>query len=148
MSEGEKGFTVKDRRAFSQDDSHPEEDQAPPEKEPREQADGSSDDQDRPGDQPDSQQTCEEPGPGGRCLPPVDFSALILSLSHAALMHMGKVPDPSTGQASVQLDLARHTIDTIALLKDKTTGNLTDDERRLMDSVLTDLRLTYVHESK
>jgi hypothetical protein len=85
---------------------------------------------------------------GGRALPPVEFSGLVLSLSHAAMMHLGQVPDPNTGQARQDLELARHTIDTLAMLKEKTQGNLDAEEQRLIDHALTELRLGFVHLSR
>jgi len=77
-------------------------------------------------------------------IPPVDFSSLILSLSHTAIMYLGYVPDPKSGKNNPDLQLARHTIDTIAMLKEKTTGNLTKDEQQLVENVLTELRLVFV----
>ncbi len=131
MSEEEQGFKVKDRRIFSDDGQLREEtspDEAPAQEvPPAAQGDGPS---------------SRSAGP----LPPVDFGGLILSLSHAAMMHLGHIPDPLTGQPSPDPDLARHTIDTIAMLKDKTQGNLTVDEQRLIDHALTELRLAYVRQ--
>ncbi len=64
------------------------------------------------------------------------------------MMHLGQIPDPNTGQAKMDKDLARHTIDTIAMLKEKTAGNLTPEEQRLIDHALTDLRLAFVRLTK
>jgi hypothetical protein len=80
-------------------------------------------------------------------LPP-DFASFIVSLSHAAVFHLGQAPDPQTGQTRQDLPMARHTIDTIAMLKEKTQGNLSNEEQQLIDNVLTDLRLAYVHLAK
>jgi len=57
---------------------------------------------------------------------------------------MGEVPDPSTGKPTRDLVLARQTIDLLALLKDKTKGNLDDDETRLLDALLFDLRTKFL----
>jgi len=54
------------------------------------------------------------------------------------------VPDPQTGEKKKDLALAKHSIDIIAMLKEKTQGNLTDDEQKFIESVLTDLRWRYV----
>ncbi|MDZ7698334.1 MAG: DUF1844 domain-containing protein [Deltaproteobacteria bacterium] len=77
-------------------------------------------------------------------LPEVNFSSLILSLSSSSLFHLGEVPDPQTGEKKKDLALAKHSIDIIAMLKEKTKGNLTDEEQKFIESVLTDLRWRYV----
>jgi hypothetical protein len=81
-------------------------------------------------------------------LPPVEFTTFILSLSHSALMHLGEAPDPETGGLHRNLLLARQTIDLIALLEEKTKGNLTGDEEHLLAQILFDLRMRYVEQSK
>ncbi|MEJ2587674.1 MAG: DUF1844 domain-containing protein [Deltaproteobacteria bacterium] len=68
----------------------------------------------------------------------------MLSLSSSSLLHLGEVPDPQTGEKKKDLALAKHSIDIIAMLKEKTQGNLTDDEQKFIESVLTDLRWRYV----
>lgn len=78
-----------------------------------------------------------------RPLPPIDFTTFVLSLSTSALMHMGLSPAPS-GDVPVDLALARQTIDLIHLLHDKTRGNLSGEEERLLDRVLVDLRMKFV----
>jgi hypothetical protein len=133
MSEQDQGFTVKDRRHFSEDGSPlPTEEKAAPET--------------QAGPEPEAQATGAQP-PRHHNLPPVDFSAFILSLSHAAMMHLGYIPDPHTGESTPDLEMARHTIDTIGMLKDKTVGNLTQDEARLMESALSELRMAFVRAS-
>ncbi|MBW1771640.1 MAG: DUF1844 domain-containing protein [Deltaproteobacteria bacterium] len=77
-------------------------------------------------------------------LPEVNFSSLILSLSSSALLHIGEIADPYTGEKKKDLALAKHSIDTIALLKEKTEGNLSEEEQKLLESVLTDLRWRYI----
>lgn len=81
-------------------------------------------------------------------LPAVDFATFILSLSHSALVHMGEAPSPETGKPDKNLPLARQTVDVIAMLEDKTKGNLTGDEERLIGQVLFDLRMRYVEQTK
>ena len=70
-----------------------------------------------------------------------------MSLSSSALLHLGEIPDPQTGQKQQDLPLAKHTIDTIGMLKEKTQGNLSDEEQKFLDSMLTDLRWRYVRAS-
>jgi len=82
-------------------------------------------------------------------LPPVEFTTFVLSLSHSALMHLGEAPDPETGGVvQKNLLLARQTIDLIVMLEEKTKGNLTGDEERLLAQILFDLRMRYVEQSK
>ena len=81
-------------------------------------------------------------------LPQVNFNSLIFSLSSSALLHLGEIPDPNTGETKQDLALAKHTIDTIAMLKEKTKGNLTEEEQKFVDSILTDLRWQYVKKSE
>jgi hypothetical protein len=81
-------------------------------------------------------------------LPGIDFSTFILSLSHSAVLHLGEAPHPETNQIEQNLTLARQTIDLLGLLEDKTKGNLTGDEERLLTQVLFDLRLRFVDVQK
>lgn len=75
---------------------------------------------------------------------PVSFASFLVSLGSSALVHLGEVPDPGTGKTSRDLVIARQTIDLLALLKEKTQGNLDDDETRLLDALLFDLRTKFL----
>ena len=88
--------------------------------------------------------SADDPGAG---LPAIDFATFVLSLSHSALVHLGDAPDPE-GKRSVNLPLARQTIDLLQLLQDKTHKNLTGPEERILGQALYDLRLRYVEVSK
>lgn len=81
---------------------------------------------------------------GGRELPPLDFTTFILSLSTSVLMNLGLVENPVTGKTEKEPAVAKQTIDLITLLKEKTRGNLTEEESKLVDDVLHELRLWYV----
>lgn len=72
---------------------------------------------------------------------------LIQSLQMAAMQQLGKVPNPSTDQIERDLPHAKLSIDLLQMLKEKTAGNLTMEEVRFLDHVLTELRLFYVTES-
>jgi hypothetical protein len=72
------------------------------------------------------------------------FSALILSLSTSALVNLGELPDPLSSDKGINLPLAKQTIGIIEMLKDKTRGNLSQDEERLINNMLYDLRMKYV----
>lgn len=74
----------------------------------------------------------------------VAFSEFVLSLGTSALVHLGLAEDPTTGRKQVNLPMARHVIDILTMLKEKTAGNIEDDEVRLMDNLLFDLRLKFV----
>ena len=87
-------------------------------------------------------------GQGDEALPNVDFSTFVLSLSHSALMHLGQAPHPETGSVEKSLPLARQTIDLISMLEEKTRGNLSGEEERLISQILFDLRMRYVELSK
>lgn len=81
-------------------------------------------------------------------LPEVNFNSLIFSLSSSALLHLGEISDPQSGGKKMDLPLAKHSIDIIAMLKNKTKGNLNEEEQKFLDNILTDLRLRYVQASK
>jgi hypothetical protein len=81
-------------------------------------------------------------------LPTIDFATFVLSLSHSALMHLGEAPHPETNTVEANLPLAKQNIDLLGLLDEKTKGNLTGDEERLLAQVLFDLRMRYVERTK
>jgi hypothetical protein len=81
-------------------------------------------------------------------LPAVNFSSFVTSLAQTALMHLGELPDPTTGTKSVELAVARHTIDALGMLEDKTQGNLDDGEAKLLSSLLYELRSKFVAASR
>lgn len=78
-----------------------------------------------------------------RDLPTLDFSTFVLGIIGSAYVHLGDAPSPDGGD-SQDLDLARTDIDLLGLLQEKTKGNLTGDEERLLTQALTDLRMRYV----
>ena len=89
-----------------------------------------------------------DPSSGADALPPVDFHTFILSLGSSALLHLGELDHPDGREAPPDLRLAKHTIDIIGMLEEKTRGNLTPPEARLMESLLYDLRLRYVERGQ
>lgn len=76
----------------------------------------------------------------------LDFSTFLLSLSSAALISLGQVPNPTNQKFEYAPTLAKQNIDIIALLKEKTRGNLTKDEQDLIDNLLSELRLNYIKQ--
>jgi hypothetical protein len=84
----------------------------------------------------------------GSDLSSVSFSSFIISLAASAMVHLGETPDPSSGQREVHLELARHSIDALGMLEGKTSGNLDDDEARLLASLLHELRTKFVDKAR
>ena len=80
-----------------------------------------------------------------RSVPAADFSALVASLYRSAVALLGGFADPETGQAIVDLDGARHMIDLIDVLAEKTAGNLTQEEARMLREVKAELKLAYLN---
>jgi len=83
-------------------------------------------------------------GASGGGLPKADFELLVSTLATQALFAMGAIPDPRTGQRMQSLELARHHIDMLAVIEEKTKGNLSSDETDLIASTLFELRQRYV----
>lgn len=77
----------------------------------------------------------------------LSFSAFVLGLASSALIHLGAQQNPETGSVDIDLVLARQSIDVLAMLREKTRGNLSSDEEQLFNSVLADLRLRFVEKS-
>lgn len=80
-------------------------------------------------------------------LPALDFPTFVLSLSHSALVHLGDADDPATGRREPNLAMARQTIDLLAMLQEKTRGNLDGEEERVLEQALYDLRMRFVEVS-
>lgn len=80
---------------------------------------------------------------------PLDFNALVLSLGSSALIHLGLAPDPTSGTTPpADLGLAQQSIDLLALLQEKTRGNLTEEEARFLEQLLFDLRMRFVEAAR
>lgn len=80
-------------------------------------------------------------------LPPASFPLLLTTLATQAMVGLGAVPNPLTNKAERDLEQAKHFIDLLGILEERTKGNLTAEERRLLDAFLFDLRLQYVEAS-
>lgn len=80
-------------------------------------------------------------------LPKVDFFTFVLSLSSSALMHLGEIAEQEGGEPSVNLPMAKHTIDILAMLEQKTRGNLTPDEEKVLRDFLFEVRMKYVQKA-
>ena len=136
MPEKEKGFVIKDRRGFA-DEGKEQDEQKEAEEFSKEEAKK---------DEMAEELLRDKGSDEGTQLPEINFSTFIFSLNSSALVHLGIVEDPATGNKIKNLPLAKQTIDIIGMLEEKTRGNLTDDESRLVKLVLYDLRMMYVKE--
>ncbi len=72
------------------------------------------------------------------------LSMLVMSIASGAAMALGLAPDPQTQKTSVDRNMARFNIDLLQILQDKTKGNLSDDEGKLLSSLLNDLQLKFL----
>jgi hypothetical protein len=131
-----KGFTVQDRRRFSQDTG-----------EARENAPDcpATDDQQKVAAESPSK---SEDRAGHEALPEINFSTFVISLSTQALMHLGEIPNPLSGQEERDVPVAKQMIDILGMLQDKTRGNLNGGEAKLIEDILFDLRMKYVEAVK
>lgn len=137
MAEEEKGFVIKDKRTFFQETGEPRE------KATQEAAEHKAT-QEAKKEAPKAE--AREAAREDTQLPEVNFSTFIFSLSSSALLHFGEIPDPSSGTKKKNLPMAKHTIDILSMLQEKTSGNLTPDEEQLFKNILYDLKMRYVKE--
>jgi hypothetical protein len=77
-------------------------------------------------------------------IPAATFSTLVTSIGTQALMMLGQIADPASGQAIYHPDLARHHIDSLIVLQEKTKGNLSDEETTMLEQFITELRQIFV----
>ena len=78
----------------------------------------------------------------------VDFSTFIMSLTSSAFYHLGDMPEPSTGKKEVNLPAVQQTIDMLIMLREKTKGNLKEDENKLLEQLVYELQVKYVAKTK
>ncbi len=142
--QSERGFTVEDKRLFNKTgERRPVTDQpevvqasAPP---PAQEA-------------PRPQAPPQPPLAGGemppRDMPPADFSTFVAMLVNNVMMFLGQIPDPASQQPRRDLPQAKHTIDILTMLRDKTQGNLTAEETQLLQELLPQLQMAYVSASR
>lgn len=77
-------------------------------------------------------------------MPPIDFTTFILSLASATMIDLGEMEGPD-GLRHPNLPMARHHVDILAMLQEKTRGNLSGEEERLLHQLLYDLRMRFIH---
>lgn len=131
MTDSDKEFKVEDKRRFDTDGNV------------REESAGE-----------DAKDVKEGAGPGATSgpetkLPPIDFMTFVLSLASTVQMHLGLFPNPATSKVEVSLEYAKQTIDILGMLREKTKGNLDENEDKLLEHLLFELRMQYVeHKGK
>ncbi len=81
-------------------------------------------------------------------IPEASFNLFISSLATQTLINLGEMASPFNKKKELDLDQAKFTLDTLQIIKDKTEGNLADDETKYLDTLLYDLRMRYVEKSK
>ena len=149
MSEEKKNFVVKDRRIFAgeegEKEAKDEDKKTSSSSEPEVQADAPSETEeaktadDQEESKPDETEEQTQ-------LPEINFPTFVVSLNASALLHLGAIEDPTTGQKTKDLPMAKQTIDILSMLEEKTVGNLEEDEEKLLKNILYDLRMMYVKE--
>ncbi len=136
----ETGFTVSDKRLFTKDGARREGSARPEPSRPAPPPTRAAE----PAPPP-------EPGPGmppEGDVPPADFSTYVIMLANTVMMLLGQVPDPVTQQRRLDLTQAKHTIDILMMLQEKTQGNLNTEEMKLLEEVLPQLQMAYVSMSR
>ncbi len=128
----EPGFTVTDKRLFREDKE--ERSPEPPRPEPPKSKAAAP--------QEAANQNAAEPPPGTHAQ--IDFPSYVLSYYTQGLVLLGEVPNPYTNQKEEDTEAARHTIDILVMLQEKTKGNLSGEEAQLLDSVLYELRMKFM----
>jgi hypothetical protein len=125
----DQGFRVTDKRAF-REDGQARAPEAPDVNEKEQKA-----------NTPESAGAAEAETPPR---PPIDFPSYILSYYTQGLVLLGEVPNPYTNKKEEDVEAARHTIDILAMLEQKTKNNLRPDEEQLLETVLYELRMKFM----
>lgn len=119
----EEGFTVKDKRRFT-DGAEPEV---------------------KAGEQPETQKQEQHQESDINDHPvEINFASFVFSIASSAFVHLGEEADPLSGETRVSLPMAKQTIDVLSILEQKTKGNLTQEEEHLLTNLLYALRMKYV----
>ena len=135
-----KDFVVKDRRIFAGgdlDEGETEEKETPAAEEDQEP--------DSPKETEAAAEQQPEPPPQ---FPEINFATFVASLNASALLQLGAIEDPTSGQKNKNLPMAKQTIDILNMLQEKTAGNLSEEEENLLKNILYDLRIMYVKEKQ
>lgn len=130
----DKGFVIKDKRIFDESGETRKEELKKEETKAHIKAD------EEPAEKSGEKKAQEE------YFPEVTFSSFVFSLSTTVMYHFGDFPDPITKKTEKNLAAAKQTIDMLNMLKNKTMGNLDDNEKELLDGILYELMMRYVKE--
>jgi hypothetical protein len=143
---GGRGFRVSDRRGQAKEEP-PSEKPRPGRPEAAAPSGGGAGA--RPGAPPGRAEAPGEKAAAGEKdpAPPITFTTFVFSLSSSALVQLGEIPDPFTRQVEQNLTVAQQTIDLLGMLEEKTTGNLSEDEKKTLEAILYDLRLRFLKAS-
>ena len=132
-SERDEGFKVSDKRRFTSE-GEPKSEEAPPKEETVKE--------ERPRTEEPRRPTGQEP------LPPLDFSSFVSGLATTALFQLGFIRTSETEETKKDLAAARQTIDLLGLLEEKTRGNLTEAEQKVLKETLFQLRMAFVEATR
>jgi len=140
-----KGFIIKDKRHFFQQEGERSPDEEDKGKKPKvDEARLRGEEREKEAEKKEeTKEGQKREGP----LPEVTFSNFVFSLTTQALIQLGEIQDPESKKSLKNLPFAKQTIDLIGILKDKTRGNLTKEEEALIDSALYDLKMKFVKAS-
>jgi hypothetical protein len=159
MSEEQPTFKVTDRRLFNADGSPRD---LPPEEkpEPQPQVEAAEQPQAAAASAPAREEPAQTPEPTAETAPegeeefteeelaaardPASFVSFMMSIASNAASALGMMEHPVTHQREVDVELGKHWIDVLGMLEKKTAGNLTPQEKRMLDSLLSDLRMQYL----
>ena len=161
QEEEESAFKVTDRRQFTSEgetrSSAPEASESPekisekPSEEPA-QVDDSPDAttaSEKPSEEPAKADDSPDVATASEKPPEtIDFAQFVYSLATTTMVHLGEIAEPTTGQKMENVEAARQMIDILSILQEKTEGNLTSDESKLLEGLLYELRMKFVSKNK
>ena len=127
----EQSFRITDKRGFREDGDV----RAPEASEKAEE---------KPAGEPSPSAGSVPPGQEAPPRPPIDFPSYLLSYYTQGLVLLGEVPNPYTNKKEEDVEAARHTIDILSMLEQKTKGNLSTEEQQLLETVLYELRMKFM----
>ena len=128
----EEAFKVVDKRRFTESGEAKEAGEEPKQVE-------------QPKASPENSSEGDIPGPEG--MGDLNFSTFVMSLATQTMVMLGEIPHPETNLITANLDAAKQTIDILAILENKTAGNLDANEEQLLHEILSTLRLAYVKKA-
>jgi hypothetical protein len=143
----EKGFTISDKRLFTKEGARRESASPPPPSAASAPPPRQAPPRQAP-PRPEARQRPEASEAPRRDLPTVDFATFVAMLANNVMMFLGQIPEPMTQQRRRDLPQAKHTIDILIMLREKTHGNLTAEEAQMLQELLPQLQMAYVAASR